>query len=100
MDSRKLSHLQKTILGMAKTKGHVTNADILTSVYGFEQTAFTRGNRFKRSHIGMDRYLSASAAVARSFSRLRDRGLMIRVMPSRYHVLTKEGHQTVNFSPP
>jgi hypothetical protein len=99
MDSRKLSHLQKTILCLAKRRGHVFNADVLTDYYGFEQTLHTRGNRFERSHIGMDRYLSASASVARSLTRLRDRGLMIRVMPAGYHVLTKKGHQTVNLYP-
>jgi hypothetical protein len=29
---KKLSHLQKTILGMAKQQGHITNANILTAV--------------------------------------------------------------------
>jgi hypothetical protein len=96
----KLSHLQRTILSMAKNQGHVSNSDILKAVYGFEQTLHTRGNRFERSHIGMDRYLSASAAVARSLTRLRDRGLMLRVMPGGYHTLTKEGHEAVSFSPP
>jgi cytochrome c peroxidase len=97
---KKLSHLQKTILSMAKQQGHVSNSDILTAVYGFEQTVYTRGTRFDRQQIGMDRYLSASAAVARSLTRLRDRGLVIRVMPGGYHTLTKEGHAAVSFSPP
>ncbi len=91
---KRLSHLQKTILSMAKTKGHVTNADILTACYGFEQTVHTRENRFERSHIGMDKYLSAPAAVARSLTRLRDRALMIR--GDGYHVLTKKGHEVVS----
>jgi len=99
MDSReRLSHLQKTILSMTKQQGHVSNSDILTACYGFKQTIFTRAIRFDRQSIGMDRYLSASAAVARSLTRLRDRGLMIRV--DGYHVLTKKAHETVNFSPP
>jgi hypothetical protein len=68
----KLSRLQKTILSMAKNQGHVSNSDILTAVYGFEQTVFSRGARFDRQRIGMDRYLSASAAVARSLTWLRD----------------------------
>jgi hypothetical protein len=97
---KKLSHLQKTILSTAKNQGHVSNADILTACYGFERTVHTRGTRFARQQIGMDRYLSASAAVARSLTRLRDRGLMIRVMPGGYHTLTKEGHEVVSFSPP
>lgn len=76
----KLSYLQKTIIRMAKQQGHVSNSDILKAVYGFEQTVHTKVIKFERSHIGMDKYLSASAAVSRALSRLRDRGLMIRVM--------------------
>jgi hypothetical protein len=93
MYSRKLSHLQKTILNMAKQQGHVSNSDILTVCYGFKQTSFTRAIKFDRQRIGMDRYLSASAAVARALTRLRGRGLMIR--GQGYHVLTKDGHEAV-----
>jgi hypothetical protein len=72
---------------MAKQQGHVSNSDILTACYGFEQTVHTREIKFDRQRIGMKRYLAASAAVSKALSRLRDRGLMIR--GEGYHVLTK-----------
>jgi Mn-dependent DtxR family transcriptional regulator len=93
---KKLSQLQKTTLSMAKQQGYISNSDILKAVYGFEQTVYTRVIRFERQRIGMARYLAASAAVSRALTRLRNRGLMIRVKPAGYHVLTREGHEAVS----
>ena len=72
-----LSPLQRFILNEAYKKSIVSNSDILIKRYGFNQVLYG-SIKFNRQQIGMRRYLSASAAVARSLTRLRARGLMIR----------------------
>ncbi|WP_300461271.1 hypothetical protein [Desulfobacula sp.] len=73
----------------------VTNADILIKWYGFEPAYSYRAIKFNRHQIGMKRYLSASAAVARSLTRLRDRGFMTRGYLVYDHCLTEKGAQVV-----
>jgi len=90
-----LSPLQWCILKEASKKGHIQNSDILIKQYGFQQVSYGK-IRFNRKQIGMRKYLSATAAVARSLSRLRNRGLMIRNSWSPWgHRLTKAGIQAV-----
>ena len=72
-----LSSLQRFILKEAYKKPIVSNADILIKWYGFTQVSFG-SIKFDRHRIGMKRYLSATAAVFRSFTRLRNIDLMIR----------------------
>jgi hypothetical protein len=74
---KKLSHLQKAILSMAK-ENPITNGDVLQRQYGFPVTRFTKAIRFDRDRIGIKRYLSGTSAVSRALSRLRERGLMRR----------------------
>lgn len=91
-----LSALQWLILNEAYKKSIVSNADILIKRYGFNQVSYG-SIRFNRHQIGMKRYLSASAAVARSLTRLRVRGLMIRDSWSG-HCLTKAGIKAVKMN--
>ncbi|MBT6340860.1 MAG: hypothetical protein HOJ48_16345 [Desulfobacula sp.] len=91
--NKKLSDLQRFILKEAHKKGTTSNADILIKHYGFKQVSYG-SIKFDRHQIGMKRYLSATASVARSLTRLRDRGLMIR--NSWFgHCLTETGIQAV-----
>ncbi len=91
-----LSPLQHYILKEAYKKSIVSNAYILIKRYGFKQVAYGK-IRFNRQQIGMKKYLSATVAVSKSFTRLRARGLMIR--NPRYHwlgnCLTKAGIKAV-----
>lgn len=93
--SRGLSGLQKHIISEAyKNLGsypEIATADILIKNYGFKQVSYGK-IRFSREQIGMKRYLSGTAAVARSLTRLRNRGLMIRNPGFDYgHCLTSKG---------
>jgi hypothetical protein len=103
MDSKKgiralmLSHLQKTILNLAKTQGQVNNADILTAVYGFQPVLYGK-IKFSRKLIGMKRYLAATSAVSRSLTRLRERGLL-RYAGYCNNALTAKGRQVAKQLP-
>jgi hypothetical protein len=72
---KNLSQLQRTILSMAEKKGQVNNSDILTAVYGFQPVLYGK-IKFSRKLIGTKRYLTATSAVSRSLTRLRERGLL------------------------
>jgi hypothetical protein len=90
-----LSPLQWFILKEAYKKYNIQNADILIKRYGFQPVSYGK-IKFSRKQIGMKRYLSASASVANSLTRLRKRGLMIRgSCPNWGHRLTKAGIQAV-----
>ncbi len=90
-----LSPLQWFILKETYKKHNIQNAEILIKRYGFKQM-YSGGIKFNRNQIGMKRYLSASAAVANSLTRLRNRGLLSRnSSPNWGHKLTKAGIQTV-----
>jgi len=92
---RGLSPLQRFILKEAHKKHNIKNSDILIKQYGFQQVSYGK-IRFNRNQIGMRKYLSATTAVARSLTRLRNRGLMIRnTRPPWGHSLTKAGIQAV-----
>ena len=91
-----LSPLQWCILKEASKKGHIQNADILIKYYGFQQVSYGRKIRFSRKLIGMKKYISTSASVSNSLTRLKKKGLMIRnIRPPRGHSLTKAGLQAV-----
>ncbi|MEN8251512.1 MAG: hypothetical protein ABFS32_21485 [Bacteroidota bacterium] len=93
-----LSDLQRFILRETYKKHQISNSEILIKRYGFKQV-YSGGIKFNRNQIGMKRYLSASAAVATSLTRLRNRGVMIRNPgPGWGHCLTQEGVQTVKDS--
>ena len=92
-----LSQLQKKILNLAKTQGHVNNADILTAVYGFQPVLYGK-IKFSRKLIGMQPYLSATSAVSRSLTRLRSRGLL-RYSGFCQNVLTAKGRQVAKQLP-
>jgi len=87
-----LSSLQRFVLQETYKGHHITTADILNKRYGFKQVSSGK-IKFNRQQIGMKRYLSASAAVARSLTRLRDRELMARNWEG--HHLTEAGIQAV-----
>jgi hypothetical protein len=91
-----LSDLQRFILKEAYKKHNISNADILIKRYGFKQVSYG-SIKFNRHQIGMKRYLSASAAVARSLTRLRNRGLITRIYGPLVwgHRLTKTGSQVI-----
>jgi len=89
----KLSKMQWDILSMAK-QSPITNGDILQHCYGFPENHDTRGTRFDRQQIGMEKYLSATSAVSRALARLRDRGLMRR--GQRKHELTDAGWRLIS----
>jgi len=91
-----LSKLQWFILKEAYKKGIVSNADVLIKHYGFKQALYG-SIKFNRHQIGMKRYLSATVTVSRSFTRLRDRGLMIRNPGQEWlgNRLTKAGIKAV-----
>jgi len=90
-----LSDLQKFILQETYKKHQISNPEILIKRYGFKQM-YSGGIKFNRNQIGMKRYLSVSAAVANSLTRLKKRGLMIRGgCPNWGHRLTKSGIQVV-----
>jgi len=90
-----LSILQRFILKEAYKNRKVLNADILIKYYGFTQVA-SGSIKFNRHQIGMKKYLSESVAVARSLTRLRDRGL---ITPNYWggwgHRLTEKGTQVI-----
>ncbi len=88
-----LSPLQRFILKQAYKNQSILNSDVLIKRYGFKQISFG-SIKFNRHQIGMRKYLSASASVARSLTRLRARGLMTRD-PFLKHRLTKEGIKAV-----
>jgi len=91
-----LSPLQWCILKEASKKGHIQNSDILIKYYGFQQVSYGRKTRFSRKQIGMKIYISTSASLSNSLTRLRNRGLLIRgSCPNWGHRLTKAGIQTV-----
>ncbi|MCP4670800.1 MAG: hypothetical protein GY857_05790 [Desulfobacula sp.] len=94
-----LSVLQRFILNEAYKKGIVSNADILIKCYGFKQVTYG-SIKFNRQQIGMKRYLSASAAVARSLTRLRNRGLVMRNPGCEWlgHRLTESGIKVVGYN--
>jgi hypothetical protein len=90
-----LSPLQWFILKEAYKKQYILNSDILIKYYGFQQVAYGK-IRFSRKQIGMEKYISTSASVSNSLTRLRKRGLMIRNRgPGWGHCLTKAGNLTV-----
>ena len=90
----KLSQLQKFILQLAKKKGSVSNPDILIQWYGFKRSPYGKLN-FKRKEIGIKRYNSATASVARSLTRLRKKELLVRGSYG-YHQLRKADYYSRN----
>ncbi len=72
-----LSGLQKFILNKAYEMESIHISDVLIQYYGFEQAGYGK-IKFNRRLIGLNRYLSATSTVSRSFKRLRRRELMIR----------------------
>lgn len=89
---RKLSKLQKAILMLAyqnqtgqKTwltlmPADVSNREVLHKIYGFPIRTDNHSYKliFDRHEIGLNRYQSASVAVAKSFNRLVKRGVAVR----------------------
>jgi hypothetical protein len=90
-----LSPLQRFILKETSKKGHIQNSDILINYYGFQPVYSGRKIRFSRKQIGMEKYISTSASVSNSLTRLRKRGLMVRSSYLWGHKLTKAGIQAV-----
>ena len=91
-----LSPLQWFILKDASKKGHIQNSDILIKYYGFQPVYSGRKIRFSRRQIGMEKYISTSASVSNSLTRLRKRGLLVRgSCPHWGHCLTKEGIKAI-----
>jgi len=82
-----LSKLQKSVLKLAfqhQKKGlPISNRDALIQLFGFTpltavESVRAGGLLFSKKSIGYRRYNSASVSVARTFGRLKTRGLLVR----------------------
>ena len=94
----KLSPLQKMILKLAaqhKAKNLPTMADINVAalkIHYYKFTPLQGGLHFDRQQDGIYQHRAASVAIAKSFARLADRGLVDRV-PGWGVRLTPEGER-------
>ncbi len=91
---KKLSRLQRFILKQAYKNSVIQNSDILIRWYRF--VPIRQGAcKFDPNLIGTQKYNSASVSVARSITRLRNRGLMRRLSSPWGHGLTYLGREVV-----
>jgi len=80
-----LSSLQKNILSLAREQGGEVHArDVLISHYEFQPYRNPEGVNqgcfvFRKPEIGFSRYNAKTVAVCKSFNRLINRGLAVKI---------------------